>query len=99
MSLGLGTPADLAKFRLKESDTCGEAVVTELLGGTPRQVPDRYAETSPKELLPLGVSQVLVSGSEDFIETPPEGAAYALRRRGLRATGPRLRRRAEFRPF
>jgi acetyl esterase/lipase len=40
-------------------------VVEDFLGGTPRQVPERYASASPIELLPLGVPQALVHGTED----------------------------------
>jgi acetyl esterase/lipase len=41
----------------------------ELLGGTPGQVPDRYAAADPMQLLPLGVPTLLVHGVED--ETVP----------------------------
>jgi dipeptidyl aminopeptidase/acylaminoacyl peptidase len=43
----------------------GNGVTDELLGGTPETVPDRYARASPLELLPLGVRQILVHGTED----------------------------------
>jgi acetyl esterase/lipase len=39
--------------------------VVGLLGGTPREVPERYATTSPASLLPLGVQQVLFHGTND----------------------------------
>lgn len=39
--------------------------VVGLLGGTPREVPERYATTSPAALLPLGVPQVLFHGTDD----------------------------------
>ncbi len=39
--------------------------VVDLLGGTPREVPERYATTSPAALLPLGVPQVLFHGTDD----------------------------------
>ncbi len=39
--------------------------VVELLGGTPDEVPERYAATSPAVLLPLGVPQVLFHGMAD----------------------------------
>ena len=42
-------------------------VVESLLGGTPQQVPERYKLASPAALLPLGVKQVLVHGTEDSI--------------------------------
>jgi acetyl esterase/lipase len=37
----------------------------DLLGGAPDEVPDRYAAASPLALLPLGVTQLLVHGTED----------------------------------
>jgi dipeptidyl aminopeptidase/acylaminoacyl peptidase len=39
--------------------------VVELLGGTPNDVPERYATASPAALLPLGVPQVLIHGTAD----------------------------------
>lgn len=47
-------------------------VVCEFLGGPPEQVPTRYREASPVELLPLGVPTVLVHGTAD------EDVPYAL---------------------
>ncbi len=43
----------------------GNGAVGELLGGTPDTLPARYAAASPAELLPLGVPQVLIHGTED----------------------------------
>ncbi|HEY7983252.1 MAG TPA: alpha/beta fold hydrolase [Ktedonobacterales bacterium] len=40
-------------------------VTQDLLGGTPTQVPERYAAASPAELLPLGVPQALIHGTND----------------------------------
>ena len=37
----------------------------ELLGGTPGQVPERYALADPMELVPIGVPILLVHGEED----------------------------------
>ncbi|MEB3100584.1 alpha/beta hydrolase family protein [Ferviditalea candida] len=39
--------------------------VFDFLGGSPDQVPGRYAEASPIELLPLGVKQILIHGNLD----------------------------------
>jgi acetyl esterase/lipase len=48
---------------------CNLAVVGEpaweLLGGTPEQVPERYAAANPMQLVPLGVPTLLVHGAED----------------------------------
>lgn len=42
-----------------------QGAAAELLGGSPDQVPERYAVASPIELLPLGVPQVLIHGTAD----------------------------------
>ncbi len=44
------------------SGICGNAA-DQLMGGTPDQVPDRFAQASPSELLPLGVPQYIVSAT------------------------------------
>ena len=43
----------------------GNGAAAELLGGSPANVPDRYAAASPAALLPLGVPHVLVHGTTD----------------------------------
>jgi acetyl esterase/lipase len=43
----------------------GGPAVRALLGGSPKDVPERYAAADPGELLPLGVPQILVQGSVD----------------------------------
>jgi acetyl esterase/lipase len=43
----------------------GRGAVAELLGGSPEDVLDRYIAASPAALLPLGIPQVLVHGSQD----------------------------------
>ncbi|GAA0462756.1 alpha/beta hydrolase [Alkalibacillus silvisoli] len=45
--------------------------VSELMGGTPNEVPERYNIASPIELLPINVKQILVHGEEDK-HVPPE---------------------------
>lgn len=53
---------DLAQaWKLNLSDRA----VVGLLGGGPDEVPERYAAASPSALLPLGVPQLLVHGTED----------------------------------
>jgi acetyl esterase/lipase len=39
--------------------------VVELMGGTPEDVPARYVTASPAELLPFGIPQTLIHGTED----------------------------------
>ena len=48
----------------------GGPAVRALMGGSPRDVPDRYAAADPGQLTPLGVPQILVQGSEDD-QIPP----------------------------
>ena len=49
----------------------GGPAVRTLLGGSPKDVPERYAAADPGLLLPLGVPQILVQGSEDD-QIPPQ---------------------------
>ncbi|PTL84441.1 alpha/beta hydrolase [Vitiosangium sp. GDMCC 1.1324] len=61
-AVSLAGVADLARaFELRLSD----GIVESFLGGTPAQVPERYELASPAALLPLGVKQVLVHGTDD----------------------------------
>ncbi|MGZ3458098.1 MAG: alpha/beta hydrolase family protein, partial [Archangium sp.] len=61
--VGQAPPTDLeARAR---GDGEAAASVRALLGGPPDAVPDRYRAASPAALLPLGVRQVLVHGTED----------------------------------
>jgi acetyl esterase/lipase len=66
--------------------TCDHAVY-ELLGGPPDELADRYAHASPAELLPLGVTQILVHGNADEDVDPSITDAYAER---ARAAGDRV---------
>ena len=43
----------------------GKGVVREFIGGAPADQPERYAAASPRSLLPLGVPQIVVHGTED----------------------------------
>jgi pimeloyl-ACP methyl ester carboxylesterase len=42
-------------------------VVADLLGGTPHDVPERYRQASPIELLPLHLPQRLLHGTNDDV--------------------------------
>ena len=69
--VNLAGPGDLASFLPRESLGCGDAVITNLMGGSPSEVPDRYRDGSPSNLLPIGVKQVLIVGAQDKT-VPPE---------------------------
>lgn len=61
-AVSLGGVADLHRaWELR----LGDGVVRDLLGGTPGEVPGRYAAASPAALLPLGVPQILIHGEQD----------------------------------
>ena len=53
--------------------------VVELLGGTIVSVPERYAVASPAAMLPLGVPQVLIHGTNDDSVPIQVSQAYAKR--------------------
>jgi pimeloyl-ACP methyl ester carboxylesterase len=44
---------------------CGGAVVEQMLGGSPAEVPEHYAQASAIKMLPLGVPQILIWGRRD----------------------------------
>ncbi len=49
------------------SSGAGRGAVAELLHGSPKELPERYAQASPLSLLPLGVDQLIVHGSADEV--------------------------------
>ena len=53
-----------------------QGVVGQFLGGTPDELPDRYAMASPVELLPAGVPVLLVHGGRDEIVPPVISERY-----------------------
>lgn len=59
-------------------------VVAELLGGSPDERPDEYAEASPAARLPLGVPQLLMHGEDDAIVPVAMSRGYE---RAARAAG------------
>lgn len=73
-AIALAGIADLRDFRTYSANTCGD-VVDAFMGGTPQQVPERYAAGSPVELLPLKTPQVQVVGTFDRVM--PERARNA----------------------
>lgn len=50
---------------------CRDTVVTGMLGGTPQEAPERYAQVSVLSLVPLGVPQLLIwDEHEEFVPLP-----------------------------
>lgn len=85
--LGLAAISDLAKYRVGPEGSCHSAV-DQLLGGAPDKFPRRYAETSPRQRLPLGVPQIFIQGDHDPIVDPASVNDYAAaaRKAGDRVT-------------
>ena len=73
--IGLAAITDLAKYRIGPAGSC-HASVEPLLGGPPDKVPNRYAETSPSQRLPLGIPQVFIQGERDPIVDASSVRAY-----------------------
>jgi acetyl esterase/lipase len=84
--LALAAVTDLYEYRKGPAASC-HGSVDQVLGGTPEKYPRRYAETSPRQLLPLGVPQIFIDGAEDPIVDPASERAYveAAKKAGDRA--------------
>jgi acetyl esterase/lipase len=55
----------------------GGGAVVRFLGGTPAEVPERYAVASPYELLPIGVPSTLIHGIKDTVVPIDQSDRYA----------------------
>lgn len=55
-------PASLEPLVGPDAAICGQPVIIPLMGGSPAEHPDRYAQVSVASQLPLGLSQLLVIG-------------------------------------
>jgi len=64
---------DLAAYTSKTG--CG-AAVSELLDGEPGEVPERVGRASPIELLPLGITQILIIGELDPVVPAGQARSY-----------------------
>jgi acetyl esterase/lipase len=61
-AVGLAPVADLARaYELG----CGNGAVAKFLGGAPVDQPERYRKSSPMEMFPLGVRQLIIHGTAD----------------------------------
>lgn len=78
--INLAGPADLQSLSAEHQQrVCGDVPIPKLLGGSPDEVPRRYHDGSPSELLPLGVPQILITGALDRLVPPALGEEYAAR--------------------
>ena len=76
-AIALGGPGDLRDFSSYGDPICGERVIQKLMGGDPEVVPDRWAQGSPVQLLPLGTRQIMIAGESDRIMPQRALEAYA----------------------
>ena len=76
-AVSLAGPGQLAPLRDTDNEVCGGDVIDQLLGGSPEEVPGHYAAGVPGRMLPLGVSQRLITGVGDSAITPQFAEAYA----------------------
>lgn len=69
---------------LRETDRRGDdhGLIARLLGGSAAEEPERWSDSSPRALLPLGIRQVLVCGTADPHHAPNAAYAEAARETG-----------------
>ena len=76
--ISLAGIGNLSKYRVQGPPACGGARVIDLLVGSGSRGPwDIFADTSPAEMLPIGVPQAIISGALDPIVPVVFGRAYA----------------------
>jgi acetyl esterase/lipase len=77
---------------LAADENVGAGAAQALLGGGPKQHPDRYLLADPTELLPTGIRSVLIHGISDDVVPVSQAEAYhlAARRAGDDCTLERL---------
>jgi acetyl esterase/lipase len=80
-AISLAGLPDLRAVTTPDADACGPDPVRGMAGPASARRPDVYADTSPAELLPLGIPQTLITGGADETVPPSIGAAYAARAR------------------
>jgi acetyl esterase/lipase len=69
--IGIAAIPDLAYYALAGAHACGVDTVDQLVDfATRKPTGDPFRDTSPSELLPLGVKQVLINGANDGIVPP-----------------------------
>lgn len=73
--VGLAAISNLREYG-KDPGYCHESVAL-LLGGTPNQVPDRYAQASPIERFPIGVRVRLLHGTKDAVVPIEQSRSFA----------------------
>lgn len=75
--VNLAGTMDMADNIARMETTCGDTVVTGMMGGTPAAVAERYADASAITKLPLGLPQALIWGEHDDFVPLPLAQKYA----------------------
>ena len=73
--VSLDGPADMKATLPLQQPVCGSPVITNLMGGSPEERPERYREASPIEWLPLGVPHAFYTGQMFAAHAAPYEAA------------------------
>jgi acetyl esterase/lipase len=73
--VSLDGPADMQATLPLQQPVCGSPVITNLMGGSPEERPERYREASPIEWLPLGVPHAFYTGQMFAAHSAPYEAA------------------------
>jgi acetyl esterase/lipase len=68
--------APVAALAAGQPQGLGGGAIDRLLGGTPQQVPDRYAQADPVALLPSGVRTVLLHSEQDALVPISQSETY-----------------------
>jgi acetyl esterase/lipase len=71
--------APVADLRMADELQLSAGVTAQLMGGSPEERPERYAQGSPAELLPLGARQIIVHGADDTAVPYSVGSSYTER--------------------
>jgi acetyl esterase/lipase len=74
-AVSLDGPADLQATIPLQQSICRAPVITDLIGGSPEQQPQRYRDASPIAMLPLGVRHVFFTGQMFGSHSAPYAAA------------------------
>jgi acetyl esterase/lipase len=80
-AIDLAGPFDLRENIAGYEAECRDPVITQMMGGRPDQVPDRYRQASAAGLLPLRVPHALIWGEHETFMPRPLAAAYVRRAR------------------
>jgi len=74
-AVNLDGPADLTATLAVQKPICGSPVITDLLGGSPDERPERYKAASPADLLDTATPQALFAGRMFGAQVAPYEAA------------------------